>query len=229
MESIGIVGGMSPESTVSYYLNIVRLHQAAFGDHSYPRIVISSVSFQHYIEMQHAGEWDAIAAGLQKEFAAVAAAGVDFAILATNTMHKVLPDVASPIPILSIMDVVAGYAAKHGITSIGLTGTRFTMSDGFYAQALERGGLRVIIPDEGEQSTIHSIIFDELIAGRVEPASVDAFAAVCRQLVARGAAAVLLACTELEMLTRGGGVDVVTIDTTRLHAEAAWRRATGSR
>src|SRR3712207_3970265 len=101
---IGIVGGMSPGSTVAYYPRIVRRHQAEIWDHSYPRICITSVSFQRYIEWQHQGEWDRIAEELLKEFRAVAKAGADFAILATNTMHKILPQIDSPIPVLSILD-----------------------------------------------------------------------------------------------------------------------------
>lgn len=225
--TIGIVGGMSPESTVTYYQHIVRKHHTELRDHSYPRIVIASVSFQKYIDWQHDGAWDQIAAELEHEFRAVANAGADFALLATNTMHKVLPAIRSPVPILSILDAVSSHAKLSGIRSIGLTGTRFTMSDGFYARGLEDNGLNVILPTNTEQELIHRIIYEELIEGRVESSSVDEFAKIAQRLSERGAEAVLLGCTELELLTRGRELQTQTIDSTRIHATAAWRISIG--
>lgn len=220
--TVGIVGGMSPESTVIYYRHIVRKHQQAVGDHSYPRVVIASVSFQQYVDWQHGQEWDAIARGLEGEFRAVAAAGADFALLATNTMHKVLPAIESPVPVLNIMDVVARHALGSGVRRIGLTGTLFTMSDGFYARGLEERGLGVVLPDGAQRERIHRIIYDELIAGRVEPASVEEFAAIGADLSRRGADAVLLGCTELGLLTESGAFPAEVMDSTLLHADAAW-------
>lgn len=221
--TIGIVGGMSPESTVTYYQHIIRKHQAELHDHSYPRIVIASVSFQKYIDWQHADAWDHIAAGLENEFRAVANAGADFALLATNTMHKVLHRIKSPIPILSILDAVSSHAKELGIKTAGLTGTKFTMSDGFYVRGLEANGLSVVLPTKAEQDLIHRIIYEELIEGRVESASIDGFAQIAERLSERGADAVLLACTELELLTRARQLKTRTLDTTSIHADAAWR------
>lgn len=225
--SIGIVGGMSPESTVIYYEHIIRSHQRGFHDHSYPRIIVASVSFQQYIDWQHEGNWEEIARGLKDEFAAVAAAGADFAVLATNTMHKVLPLIESPIPILNIMDVVGRYAKTNNIGSVGLTGTKFTMSEGFYARGLEARGLGVVIPNESQQEMIHRAIYTELIEGKVEAASVREFAKIAEDLAGRGAEAILLGCTELGLLAPGGSTRVKMIDTTLLHAEAAWRASIG--
>ncbi len=227
--TIGIVGGMSPESTVIYYRRIVHKHQEVFGDHSYPRVVIASVSFQQYIEWQHEQDWDAIARGLEGEFRGVAAAGADFALLATNTMHKVLPDISSPVPVLNIMDVVARHALGRGLHRLGLTGTLFTMNDGFYARGLEERGLGVVLPDSAHQERIHRIIYDELIAGRVEPASVEEFATIAAALSRRGAEAILLGCTELGLLTEAGAFPVEVIDSTMLHADAAWELSVSAR
>lgn len=227
--TIGIVGGMSPESTVTYYQHIIRFHEAEFHDHAYPRIVISSVSFQKYIDWQHAGNWPLIAAGLQSEFDAVSNAGADFAILATNTMHKVLPSIRSPIPVLSILDAVCAHTKGDGIRTVGLTGTKFTMSDGFYAEGLESRGLRVVLPAEKQQEAIHKIIYDELIRGEIVPSSVDSFTEISRGLILRGADAVLLGCTELELLTRDRAFPVPTIDSTRVHSQAAWEVSVGRR
>jgi aspartate racemase len=222
---IGIVGGMSPESTITYYSHIVRRHRAELNNHGYPRIIIASVSFQHYIDWQHNGEWDRIARGLEQECRAVAEAGAEFALLATNTMHKVLPMIESPIPMLSILDAVGDHAAKEGVKRVGLTGTRFTMSDPFYAEGLQRRGLAVVLPAASEQDTIHRIIYDELISGQVNRASVEEFADIADNLSARGAEAILLGCTELELLTRDGSVRQRILDSTRIHADAAWEAA----
>ncbi len=227
LPSVGIVGGMSPESTVTYYQQIVHRHTREFGNHAYPRILIASVSFQQYMDWQHEGAWDRIAAGLQKELEALARAGASYAVVATNTMHKALPAIKSPIPVLSILDAVSRYARKEGIKKLGLTGTKFTMSDGFYARGLEERGLGVVIPSAEEQETINSIIYDELIRGVVNPSSVERFAAIVGRLADRGAEAVLLGCTELELLTRERPLSVRVLDTTRIHAEAAWELAVG--
>lgn len=223
--SIGIIGGMSPESTVTYYQHIVRRHQVEFQDHSYPRIVISSVSFQKYIEWQHAEEWGQIARTLEFEFQSIAAAGADFALLATNTMHKVLPSIESPIPVLSVLDEVAGHAAQNGIKCLGLTGTKFTMSDGFYAAGLEKHGLCVLTPLPDEQEAIHRIIYNELISGKVTPSSLRRFDEIAQSLLERGADAVLLGCTELQMLMRDDSSGIRLIDSTKIHADAAWEVA----
>lgn len=225
--TIGIVGGMSPESTVIYYQQIVHRHQLQFHNHSYPRIVITSVSFQQYIDWQHDESWEEIARGLEQEFESLAAAEADFAVLATNTMHKVLPLIKSSIPILSILEVVGRYAGANNLKTIGLTGTRFTMSDGFYAQGLESHGLKVVLPSMAQQEEIHRIIYEELIAGEVKASSSSEFARIAQDLSERGAQAILLGCTELVMLVKDSPLELETIDSTRLHADAAWRRAVG--
>jgi aspartate racemase len=199
-KTIGIVGGMSPESTVLYYQTIVRRHFAERGDHFYPRIVLSSVSFGRYIEFQHSGDWVGVAAGLSGEFRAIAAAGADFGVLAANTMHKVLGETNAPLPVLSIFDAIAREAKRQKKARLGLTGTRFTMSDGFYARGLEARGLDVVLPEAAEQDEIHRIIYEELIAGRIVPGSRARFTEIAQSLASRGADAVLLGCTELEIL-----------------------------
>lgn len=226
--TIGIVGGMSPESTVTYYHHIVRRHQAEYHDHSYPRIAIISVSFQKYIDWQHDGDWDQITRGLECEFQKAAAAGADFALLATNTMHKVLPSVNSPIPILSILDAVGGYTKINRVKTLGLTGTKFTMGGGFYVEGLESRGLNVVIPFAAEQEVIHNIIYKELIFGKVNPLSARDFSEIAQGLISRGAEAILLACTELELLTRGLLIQLMCLDSTQIHADAAWEIAIGA-
>ena len=225
--TIGIIGGMSPESTATYYQHIVRRHETEFHDHSYPRIVIVSVSFQKYITWQHEGNWNQITRELGIEFQKLAVAGADFAILATNTMHKVLPAIRSPIPVLSILDAVTAFAEKSGIKSIGLTGTKFTMSDGFYAEGLERRGLSVLTPTSVQQEIIHHIIYEELIFGKINPESSERFYQIAQDLSGKGADSILLACTELELLTREDSAGIRFVDSTKIHADAAWETSIG--
>ena len=220
--TIGIVGGMSPESTISYYQRIVRRHQSEFRNHGYPRVVIASVSFQKYIDWQHQENWNRIAAELENEFHAVSKAGADFAIPATNTMHKVLPQINSPIPILNILDAVARYSETRGIRSVGLTGTRFTMSDGFYDEGLEKRGLKVLLPNKSGQEMIHNIIYEELIFGKVNALSAREFDETAQDLLNRGADAILLGCTELALLMQEVRSQSEYIDSTQIHADAAW-------
>lgn len=227
-KTIGIIGGTSPESTAVYYQTIVRRHVARFGDHSYPRILIASVSFQRYIDWQHDGDWERVAAGLQGEADALERAGADLLLLAANTMHKVLPKLSSRLPFVSIMDAVAEAARRDGVAKVGLTGTGFTMGDGFYAAGLAERGLGVVLPSAEQQQEIHRIIYNELINGVVRPESVAGFDAIARDLQARGADATLLACTELELLAQGGHMTVPLIDSTEAHAVLAWRTAIGS-
>lgn len=226
-KTIGVVGGLSPESTVTYYQTIVRRHVAELGDHSYPRIVIASVSFQEYIDWQHAGEWDRIADGLERELAALAAAGADFAVVASNTLHKVLADVRSRIPVVPVFDAVAEACRSAGYRRLGLTGTRFTMADGFFARAMAPRGIDLVAPSAPEQDAIHRIIYDELIRGVVTEPARDQLRAIAGELCARGADAVLLACTELQLLAGPPGLGVPVIDTATCHADLAWRTAMG--
>jgi aspartate racemase len=225
-KTIGIVGGLSPESTVTYYQTIVRRHVAEVGDHSYPRIVVASVSFQDYIDWQHSGAWHRIAAGLEDELQRLSAAGAELAVLASNTVHKVFDELRSPIPLLPVFDAVAA-ACPASARRLGLTGTRFTMADGFFARAMAERGIDVITPPESEQEALHRIIYDELIRGVASEPARARLAAIAGELAARGADAVLLACTELQLLAGPPGLGVPIIDTATCHAELAWRTATG--
>lgn len=220
--TIGIVGGISPESTLAYYRQIIRRHESSFHDHSYPRIVISSVSFQEYIDWQHRGEWERVTEGLERELEALHRAGADFALLAANTMHKVLPQTKRRLPVLSILDAVCAHAREIGARRIGVTGTKFTMSGEFYVQELNKGGLETILPEVGDQELIHRIIYEELIFGNVMQASVTAFDSVMLSFAQQGADAVILGCTELGMLTEGHPGPLPVIDSAMVHADAAW-------
>lgn len=224
---IGIIGGMSPQSTVTYYQTIVRLHHEATGSHDYPRVLIGSIPFQPISDACHDGDWETVRQLVQAEGDALVAGGADFLLIAANTIHKVLPDLRLSRPLLTIYDAVAVAAEEGDFSRLGLAGTRFTMADGFYQEALEARGLGVVLPTDEDQDTIHRIIYEELVLGTVTGPSREAFSAIGGRLVEAGAEAVLLACTELELLTREGSLGVPVLDTTLAHARAAWEQATG--
>jgi aspartate racemase len=225
--TIGLVGGTSPYSTAEYYLDIVRMHQESFCDSSFPRIVIASVSFQRYVDMQHRGDWDGIAAGLQTEFDALAAAGADIVALTANTLHRVLPRLITDREVVAVHEAVAIDAKHLGANTIGLTGTRFTMSDPLYIGALEQRDLAVIVPTAEQQETIHRIIFENLVRGIASKEDGCAFEQISLDLLSRGADAVLLGCTELKLLPMSAAIRAKSIDSAHAHAKLLWERAIG--
>jgi len=228
MRTIGLLGGMSWESTESYYRALNEgVKQALGGLHS-AKVAMVSVDFAEIETLQRDGRWDAAGEALAAAARQVEHAGADFLLIATNTMHKVAPQVeaAIDIPLLHIADATAESLVADGITRVGLLGTRFTMEQDFYKQRLsERYGIDVIVPDDTQRERVHRVIFEELCLGRIESASREAFLAVIDALHARGAQAVILGCTEIAMLIKATDTQVPLYDTTALHAEAAVQRA----
>ncbi len=227
MKRIGILGGTTPESTVSYYRFITREYVRRFGDHGYPEILIYSVSFQRYIGWMTDGDWGSLADGAIAGLLALSAAGAEIGLMATNTFHKVFEEVAAavPMPMISILDVVAGRLADHGCHRAGLLGTRITMSDAFYPNHLAERGIDTIVPSAEDQNEVDRMIFDELDHGLIEPASKASLLAVAGRLIAEGADGVILGCTELPLLLTEGDLPVPVLDTASLHAEAALEAA----
>ena len=228
MRCIGIVGGLSPESTTHYYRHIIDCHRRLRGDQDFPRMVVASVNFGQYLSWQQANRWDLLAGGLRAEFAALKAAGADFALVASNTPHKVLPLEGSPLPLLDIRDAVAAECRRRGITRIALTGTAYTMRDDFYAARLRAQGLEVALPLPREQAVIHRLIFGELVHGKVTPEGRQTFAVIARRLLHEGAEAILMGCTELGMLVNPVQPEFPCLDSMEIHATAAWNYAADS-
>ena len=220
---IGILGGMSPESTVEYYQHITRIYTERFGDYGYPEIIIYSVSFQPYVDWPNGERWDLVAQGLSQAAQKLQAAGADFIIIATNTMHLVLDQVQASIhiPILSLLDVVAEASLAKGIKTVGLLGTRFTMERNLYQAALARRGMTVLIPDADDREVVNRVIYDELVAGQIRAESRARYVEIIKRLAARGAQGVILGCTEIPMLVSEADAGLPLLDTTLLHAEAA--------
>ncbi|MFV8826013.1 aspartate/glutamate racemase family protein [Thauera sp. WH-2] len=224
MKVIGLIGGMSWESTVPYYRLINEGVKARLGGLHSAKIVLYSVDFAEIERLQHRGEWDEAGALLADAARALERAGADFVVLCTNTMHKVAPaiEAAVAIPLLHIADPTAAAIHQAGLSCVGLLGTRFTMEQDFYrARLTDRHGIDVVIPDDYDRALVHRVIYEELCLGRVEEASRLAYRDVIQRLVAQGAQGVILGCTEISMLVGVEDAAVPLFDTTGLHAAAA--------
>lgn len=224
MKCIGLLGGMSWESTVSYYQALNRGVRAKLGGLHSARVLLNSVDFAEIERLQHAGDWPATARLLAAEARKLQDGGADFLLIGTNTMHKVAPEIeaAIDIPLLHIADATARRLQSDGIKRVGLLGTRFTMEQDFYKGRLQTHfGLEVLVPAEAERERVHRIIYDELCLGEIRDASRAEYLAIIAGLAAAGAEAVILGCTEIALLVGEAQAAVPLYDTTAIHAEAA--------
>lgn len=224
MKVIGLIGGMSWESTIPYYRQINETVKARLGGLHSAKIVLYSVDFQGIERLQHSGDWEAAGRALGEVARSLESAGADFLVLCTNTMHKVAPAIESAvrIPLLHIADPAADEIKQAGISTVGLLGTRFTMEQQFYRDRLfERHGLHVLIPEQEDREVVHRIIYEELCLGSVLPRSRAEYRRIIANLVAQGAEAVILGCTEISLLVGSRDSDVPLFDTTSIHARRA--------
>jgi aspartate racemase len=223
MATIGLLGGMSWESSIEYYRHINEAVRRQCGGLRSASCVMYSVDFAEIAALQSAGRWQEAGTRLGDAASAVQAAGADFLLLCTNTMHKVVDQViaAVSIPLLDIRDVTAEAVTSAGVSRVGLLATAYTMTDAVYADRFAERGLDVIVPSPADRETVHRVIFDELCTGVVRAESRAAYRAVIDRLVARGAQGVILGCTEIELLIGPGDSPVPVFPTTRLHAQAA--------
>lgn len=224
MKTIGLLGGMSWESTVPYYRAInERIKERLGGLHS-AKLLLYSVDFHEIERLQHTGSWDAAGDLLAAAARSLAAAGADFLVLCTNTMHRVAPriEAAVGIPLLHIADPTAEEIRRAGLSTVGLLGTRFTMEQAFYRDRLqERHGIAVLVPEREDRDVVHRIIYEELCRGVIAPASRAAYRRIMADLAARGAEAIVLGCTEIALLVGPEDAAVPLFDTTSLHARQA--------
>lgn len=224
MKTIGLIGGMSWESTIPYYRQInERIKEHLGGLHS-AKVALYSVDFHEIERLQHAGDWDAAGRLLADAARSLAAAGADFLVLCTNTMHKVAPaiEAAVQIPLLHIADPTAEAIRAAGVSTVGLLGTRFTMEQAFYKDRLvDKFRLKVLTPSEADRQVVHRIIYEELCLGRIREESRDEYRRVIAALVEQGAEAVILGCTEISLLVGPADAAVPLFDTTALHALSA--------
>ncbi|MFT8245848.1 aspartate/glutamate racemase family protein [Roseomonas sp. BN140053] len=221
---IGLLGGMSWESSAEYYRIINQGVRDRLGGLHSACCLLWSFDFADVEALQHAGRWEEATALLVEAARRLERGGADFLVLCTVTMHRMADDlqVAVPLPLLHIADPTAGRIRAAGLRRVGLLGTAFTMEQPFLRGRLkDRHGLEVLVPEDADRALVHRVIYEELVQGRVEPASRDAYRAVIARLVARGAEAVILGCTEIMLLVRPEDSAVPLFDTTALHAEAA--------
>lgn len=229
MKTIGLLGGMSWESTQSYYRLINEGVKSQLGGLHSARLILYSVDFAEIEAMQHRDDWEGTARLLVAAATSLQAAGADFLLIGTNTMHKVAPQIAEAVelPLLHIADATADSLKKHGIDSVGLLGTRFTMEQTFYRERLEKADIRVLIPEPEERDEIHRVIYQELCQGEIRADSRAGYLEVVDRLADRGAQAVILGCTEIGLLLQQTDTNVPLFDTTEIHAHAAVARALG--
>jgi aspartate racemase len=231
VKTIGLIGGMSWESTVSYYRIINETVRDRLGGLHSAKIVLYSVDFHQVERLQRTEDWEEAGRLLAQAARSLEAAGADLLVLCTNTMHKVAPAIeeAVAIPLLHIADPTADEIKAAGLGRIGLLGTRFTMEQDFYRDRLQRvHGIGVLIPGEDDRETVHRVIYDELCLGTVRDSSRDEFREIINRLVGDGAQAVILGCTEIAMLVGAADSPVPVFDTTSIHARRAAEWATSA-
>ncbi|WP_372408074.1 aspartate/glutamate racemase family protein [Streptomyces luteireticuli] len=223
MKTIGLLGGMSWESTAEYYRLLNTLTRERLGGLHSAKCVLYSVDFAEIERLQAAGRWEEAGEVLAGAAKALEAAGAELLLLCTNTMHKVADQVtaAASVPLLHLADATAAAVRAAGVRKAALLGTAFTMEQAFYKDRLAAGGLEVLVPDEEGRRTVHRVIYEELCAGVVREESRAAYREIIRGLVAAGAEGVVLGCTEIELLVDEGDSPVPVFPTARLHAEAA--------
>ena len=228
MKVIGLIGGMSWNSTLEYYRIINESTARRLGGLHSARLVLYNLDFDQIEKAQREGRWDDTAGILVDAGNALKRAGADFLVICTNTMHKVADDVEGKVglPLLHIVDVIGHAVRERGLQRIGLLGTSFLMMEPFYRDRLrDRFAIEVLVPGEEDIDTIHRIIYDELCAGKIDASSRRACGDIIDRLVNKGAGGIVLGCTELPLLIRPGDINVPMFDTTRLHAEAAVNKA----
>lgn len=223
VKRLGLLGGMSWESSIEYERMINEGVRAALGGTHSADLIIRSYDFAAIEALQAAGDWEAAGRLLATDAVHLENAGAAAIVLCTNTMHAVAPaiEAAIGIPFLHLADATADAVLDAGVDTVALLGTRYTMEKDFYRSRLEAQGLNVLVPDEPDRTVVHDVIYDELVRGRVEPQSRDAYQAIIERLRDRGAAGVIAGCTEIELLIGPDDVDLPYFPTTTLHAAAA--------
>lgn len=229
MKTIGLIGGMSWQSTIPYYRLINESVSRTLGGFHSAKIILWSIDFAEMEVLQRNGQWEEAGVQLTDAARALETAGAEVLLIGANTMHIVADQIAAGIgiPVLHVADATAAAVLAAGARTVGLLGTRFTMEKEFYRRRLESHGLNVLIPEQADRDEVHRVIYEELVLGRLEDASRDAYRRVIADLAARGAEAIIFGCTEIGLLVSQSDSAVPVFDTTIIHAEAAARFAIG--
>ncbi len=223
MRTIGLLGGMSWESSIEYERLINEGVRAALGGVASADLIIRSYNFAAIEELQAAGNWGAAGELLAADAKRLETSGADVVVLCTNTMHVVAPaiEAAISVPFLHLADTTATAIVDQGLSTVALLGTRYTMEQDFYRGRLVSHGLNVLVPDEPDLTLVHDVIYDELVQGVINPESKASYLEVIGRMIDRGAQGVIAGCTEIELLVSADDVDVPYFPTTLLHAQAA--------
>ena len=224
MKTIGMIGGMSWESSIEYYRIINEGVKGKLGGLHSAKSVMYSVDFAEIETLQHEGRWEEATQAMVEAAKHVEAGGADFVIICTNTMHKMAEEVeaAIHIPLLHIVDATAEAIKARGLQVVGLLGTNFTMEQDFYrGRLVERHGLEVLIPEEQDREIVHRVIYDELVLGVIKPESRSQYERIIEKLIEAGAQGIILGCTEIGLLVKDEDSRVPLFDTTFIHAVAA--------
>ncbi len=224
MKTIGLLGGMSWESSSEYYRIINEAVNARLGGVHSADCLMVSVDFAEIEALQNKGHWDELTEMMIAAAQRIERGGAEVLLICTNTMHRMAPEVqaAIDIPLLHIADAAGDAILAQGLSAVGLLGTKFTMEGDFYRKRLEeKYGLKVLIPDEPDREIVHRVIYDELVKGQIREGSRNAFIEIINKLAKRGAQGVVLGCTEIPLLVKQSDVSIPVFDTTRIHAEAA--------
>lgn len=229
MKTIGLIGGMSWESSAQYYAIMNRAVRERLGGAHSADTLLYSVDFGEIEQLQHDGDWSSLTARMVDAARRLEAGRADFILICSNTMHLMADEVAAAIdvPLLHVVDPAAAAIAQTGLKRVGLLGTAFTMEKAFYRDRLVAAGLEVLIPDAADRREVHRVIYEELVAGKIEATSRAAYRDVIARLVERGAEAIVLGCTEIMLLVDQSDSAVPLFDTTSLHALAAADLALG--
>ncbi len=228
MKTIGLIGGMSWESSIEYYRIINQEVRNRLGKLHSAQSLMYSVDFAPMERLQREGKWDEATRCMIDAALRLENGGADFVVICTNTMHRMADEVqaAIRIPLLHVVDATAGVVKQRGLTSVGLLGTRFTMEEDFYRGRLERKhGLEVHVPEAADRELVHRVIYEELVAGELKRESKEAFLSIIHRLVRAGARGIILGCTEIGLLVKDEDCTVPLFDTTRIHALAAVEQA----
>ncbi|GLC81637.1 aspartate/glutamate racemase family protein [Lacrimispora brassicae] len=225
MKTIGLLGGMSWESTVTYYKIVNETVKKELGGLHSAKVLLYSVDFSEIEKCQAEGDWDKSAVILSTVAENLEKAGADFIVICTNTMHKVVPQIQKSIniPIVHIAEATADELQRHNITKVALLGTKYTMTQDFYKEKLINAGITVLIPDEQGVETINDVIYNELCLGIISEASKEKYLNIVQGLAERGAQGVILGCTEIGLLIQQKDVELPVFDTARIHGEKAAR------
>lgn len=232
MKTIGLIGGMSWESSIEYYRIINEVTRQKLGGLHSAKSVMVSVDFAPIEELQSQDRWYEATKIMISTARQVEAAGADFLLIATNTMHKMFPEVQSAIniPMLHIADATGLKIKEAGLSTLGLLGTIYTMEQDFYSgRLIDRYGLYVLVPDKNDRVLVNRIIFDELVIGKIKAESKSKYLRIINKLIQSGAQGIILGCTEIPLLVGGAEVGVPVFDTTNIHAEMAVEIAIGER